>query len=495
MLEQYRNELVAFQEALGREFFLHYSGQKTSLDLKPIYDRYADLFTLDAIRSLRGQYEATDEFFSRQRRGIRLLTAFAEKHFVERQAQDLTEQIAAFEAGAKLQIGSEEIPFHRAVDILAKESDAQRRRVVTKQRLRLINESNDLRQERLFKLHESSRRLGYETYWAMVSAWRGNKLSVTADQFAEFLQQTESLYIGHLEQTLRQTVGITPAQADRADVAYFLQLNQFADVFPDDGVLPVYRETLRDLGIWEHRQQSVEIDDVRRPGKHPRSFCIPIKVPEEIKLSISRRGGPSDYHTMLHEGGHAQQYAWTAATLQAEFKVAGDPAVSEGYAFLFQSLMLEPMWLEEMMHFTKSAAFIQLGWLHKLFYLRRDSAKVGYEQVLHTTGDLTEASRQYAQRLTEATGFAFVAEEFLFDTDDYVYAANYLRAWLFEVQLREYLKTRFGKRWWRSAKAADFLIELWNAGQEYEAQELAFQAGLGPFSLDHLIIEFNDALK
>jgi len=495
MLEHYRNEQLAFQEALGREYFLHYSGQKPRPELHPIYERYADLFTLDAIGSLKHLYESTPEHFQRQRWGIKLLQALAEEHFLEQSVKDLTEQIAEFESRATLRYDAEEIPFHRALDVLAMELDPHQRRQLDQQRIQRLEESNDWRLDRLRRLSEGSRTLGYDNYWTMVASWRDCHLSEYADQFAYFLEHTESLYLQHLKDRLPHVIGLPVEQAERADVEYFLQLSQYAEWFPKSRVVEAYGETLRAMGIAPDKQNNVRIDDVQRPGKHPRSVCVPIRVPDEIKVSLSLRGGPTDYQTMLHEGGHAQHYAWISSSLPVECKFAGDPAVGEGYAFLFQYLTLDPLWLDEWLHVTIGEEFIKLSWLHKLFHVRRYAAKLNYERVLHTTAEITEASQPYAHQLTEATGFRYPAEEFLYDLDDGVYAAHYLRAWLFEAQLREYLKSRFGKRWWRWTKAAGFLMELWHTGQEYTAEGLASQADLGPLSLDHLMSEFADAVK
>jgi hypothetical protein len=494
MLEQYRNEGLAFQEARGREYFLHYTGQKPRLELHPIYERYADLFTLDAIQRLKGQYESTAEYLQRQRWGIKLLRAFAEEHFLEQLTKELTEHIAEFETRTTLRYDSKEMPFHRVVGGLAKEPDPYKRRQLNQQRIQRIGESHEWRLSRLQKLHDGSRTLGYDNYWTMVASWRDCHLSGYADQFTHFLEQTDSLYHRQLREVLPRIIGLPSERAERADVEYFLHLNQYAPWFPESRVVDAYRETLRALGIALDKQNNVGIDDVQRPRKHPRSVCVPIRVPEEIKLSLSLHGGPIDYQTMLHEGGHAQHYAWASSTLPVEFKFAGDPAVSEGYAFLFQHLMLDPLWLDELLDLTIDEEFITLSWLHKLFHVRRYAAKLNYERVLHTTGAFAETSQHYADWLTEATGFRYAAEEFLYDLDEGGYAAHYLRAWLLEVQLREYLKTRFGKKWWHSTKAARFLIELWNTGAEYTAEELASQADLGSLSLDHLMSEFTDAL-
>ena len=70
-----------------------------------------------------------------------------------------------------------------------------------------------------------------------------------------------------------------------------------------------------------------------------------------------------------------------------------------------------------------------------------------------------------------------------------------MRAWAFEVQLREHLKTRFGQRWWASPRAGSFLKEIWETGDRYTADEMAAQVGIGPIAFDPLIDEFNRALK
>ena len=61
--------------------------------------------------------------------------------------------------------------------------------------------------------------------------------------------------------------------------------------------------------------------------------------------------------------------------------------------------------------------------------------------------------------------------------------------------MRDYLKTRFGSRWWASSRTGDFLREIWETGDRYSADEMAAQIGIGPIRLDPLIDEFNAALK
>src|SRR5262249_6977828 len=208
----------------------------------------------------------------------------------------------------------------------------------------------------------------------------------------------------------------------------------------------VYRRTMAGLGINIDAQRNIDIDSADRPHKKLRPHCVPILVPDEIKLIIRPAGGQADYKALLHEAGHSQHYGWTAANLRPEFKYTGDYALSETYAFLFHNLLLDRTWLTEFPGFADSREFIRAGRLVELIMARRTAVKLAYERRLHAGEDFAAAADDYAESLTEATKFKPSKSEYLSDIDDSFYVANYVRAWAFESQLREYLKSRFGQR-------------------------------------------------
>ena len=57
-LDAYREEADRFIAALDEEYYLHFAGLKESFELTPIYERYADVATLDACRRLAGASRA-----------------------------------------------------------------------------------------------------------------------------------------------------------------------------------------------------------------------------------------------------------------------------------------------------------------------------------------------------------------------------------------------------------------------------------------------------
>ncbi|MCS6806573.1 MAG: hypothetical protein NZ823_15705 [Blastocatellia bacterium] len=495
MLEQYREAISQFHTRLLTEQFLYHSGQKNQLELYPIYDRFADLFTPDAIGELDHRLTSIPDYFTRQRKGIRLLIGYAQTHYINKRTYQLTEQLAKAEKQAMLHDGRELVSLYAAVKALATEADARHRRHLHQQYLDWLARTNELRQQQWHERHAAAQSLGYADYESMRASHTPIDRSEYLRAASRLLQETESVYFDQLDHALPNLLGLPRGQATQADLPYFLHLPSFAPQFPEDGLLAVYREIQHDLGIDRDKATNIRIDAHERVGKRPWTRTFPARIPDEIHLSVSVGSGLRHYQCLLHEAGRAQRYAWMSPTLLIEFRVCGDPALLHGFGFLFEYLTLDRVWLEQMLHIVKSSTLITLGWLQKLLLIRQAAATVPVEQTLHTAGDWSATTEQYAQCLTDATGFRHDGDacvDVLHDDDS---AIDRLRGWLFEAALRERLKTRYGTKWWTSKKAADMLIDLWSSGGEYTAEELASLADLGTLSFDQVISECTRSLK
>jgi len=122
--------------------------------------------------------------------------------------------------------------------------------------------------------------------------------------------------------------------------------------------------------------------------------------------------------------------------------------------------------------------------------LRRYGAKLLYEQELHAgAGD--PASR-YTEILGSVLKVHIAPEKYLEDVDDAYYAARYLRAWIFEVQMRHYLEREYGHAWFTQPAAGRFLVGLWRQGQRDNVVELARQMGYEGLDLEPLTEELSN---
>src|SRR5215468_6268122 len=182
-VEQYREEYAGFNESLLREFYLHYSGQKPALDLAPIYERHRDLFTLDSIADLSQQLQQTSEHFETARASLRHLLTFAINNYLEAQVQNLTEQVSGQEASATAEWDGRMITFQETAIAVANEADRTRRNDLFETRISMIQASNDIRVERLSKLHEASRSVrSVESSVDRVAAPQSDDLSAATQQ-------------------------------------------------------------------------------------------------------------------------------------------------------------------------------------------------------------------------------------------------------------------------------------------------------------------------
>jgi hypothetical protein len=235
--------------------------------------------------------------------------------------------------------------------------------------------------------------------------------------------------------------------------------------------------TLRDLRVDKARQAYIHLDTEERPSKSPRAFCAPVEIPSEVYLVISPHGGHDDYRALFHEGGHAQHFAHIDGDQPFAYRGLGDNSVTEGFAFLLEHLLYSPQWLAKHLVLVESDDYLSMARFHKLYFLRRYAAKLLYELELHADGDTRSKGKRYADLLTAHVGVRYAPEDYLSDVDDGFYCARYIRAWMFEAQVRSALTRRCGETWFTNEEAGSLVRELWSHGQRYSADELLQQLG------------------
>ena len=145
--------------------------------------------------------------------------------------------------------------------------------------------------------------------------------------------------------------------------------------------------------------------------------------------------------------------------------------------------------------FVENMEFRRALAVFRLIRLRQRAALLDYEIEFHSGGPASGAGARYAELMTDAARVRFDGTERLRSLDDAFHSADFLRASAFEAQMREYLKTHFGLRWWASRKAGETLIDLWNTGRRYTVEELASMIGLGALDFDWLASELLELLE
>lgn len=486
-LEYIASRLDAFYEELGREHYLLGAGLKSEPQIGEIYRKYRDLYTAETIRALEEALTMADGETSRR---VRYLLAFAYSNYMQSSVSTLTEAYLMKEMETVVRVNGEELPFRKAMSVIRCIGDRDKRRGLEREISQKLGEMNHILRERVMCLHDIASEFGYRSYMDLYSAVKGINYGGLMSALDGFLRRTSSLYRDLLEDMLHG-IGVELEEAERHDVYYLLNSAEVGGDFSRENLMPSFTGTLKKLGIDIDTQKNVILDLEERENKSPRAFTAPIRVPEEVVLVITPRGGADDYAALLHEGGHTEHFANTSPHLPAEYRHLGDNAVTETYAFLLEYLLTNRNWLEDFVGCDDAA---RLFLFQKLFFVRRYSAKLKYELELHAAREIEGMEEVYKDILDGILMFSNPPEMYLYDVDDGFYTADYLRAWIFEAQLKSVMMEKYGYAWYRDAEAGKYLIGLWRYGQKYSVSELANFIGYQGLNVDDLLDELQEGL-
>lgn len=478
----YRRRLEEMTAETMEEFYRQSAGLKPTLEIAPIYERYRDLSTLAQVRALT-ESRAPGE-----------LRRFACEALIGDGCKQLTEQAANTQAALTIDFDGEPVAYRAVRPRLMNEPDAGRRRDLYARRCAATDEHlNPILAEAALRERDLTQECGAGTVVELYEGFGFDPVALREDT-RRFLADTHELYRSRMDEALRSRLGIGLDDATPADTTRLWRAPEFDTSFSRERSLPALRQTLAGMGIDLDRQANVELDIEERPNKDPRAFCAPIRVPERVVLVILPQGGQDDYRALFHEAGHTEHYAHAQADLPAEQRVLGDNAVTEGFAFLLEHLVADRDWLSARLDLTDAADYLRFAALAKLYLVRRYAAKLEYEVELHSGTPLEQLPGRYTEALDAALGIPHSPTDYLEDVDGGFYCTKYLRAWAFEAQLVDHLRSRFGNRWFADPAAGGLVRELWSLGQSLPADELCSQVTGQGIEFGVLAAEAHDRL-
>ena len=478
-IAEYRKQLEQFQETLNRELYRYYSGLEQSLNPARVYSDYSDLHNLDTFRWINGEIEHAPDSYPSRKKSLQKIRGLIIEQYLDARSVALSQDVAGFDSRS-VQSPEGNVPVGRLPLLFARQRDAEKRRDLNRAFVRGLAESEEIRTERLVRLTEAAKELGFGSYLKACEAVTGIRYEELAAAFDPLLDASQAEYLDDLRVAAESALGIPFHEVHWCDLGYWLRTCERADVFRASGLRPSLEETIGRLGVQPERPGSISLDLDARPQKQPRAFCLPIRIPFEIKVVMLPAGGYADYASLFHESGHAHHFAWTGPDLPIEHRIHGDRALTEAYGFLLEGITRDRLWLLDLQNYSNSSQFLRSREIFAAYNVRRHIAMLKFEVQLYSGSDYSSAARIYSELLTRHTGVRHDPECWLADLDDRLYSADYLRGWIFETMLREHLRTKFGADWYQRQAAGKFLKEIWETGQFYSADELSREIGLGP---------------
>jgi hypothetical protein len=487
-----RADIERFKGELEEEGYRNWAGLKDEMNTAVIYDRHAHLFSLDVIQAVKTALDTGPG--AEDGRCLRYLRTFSTLGYLDNAVRSLSDRIGTFEAQTIVELGEEKIPYRTVPVLVMNERDDARRKALFEARLGQTEKLNVILLERMTNMQDKSTALGFRNYADMCSSLKSIDYIALDSMMEEMLRRTETLYIERMDDYLKKKVGMPLTDAWSYDVAHALRAHEFDSLFPKDRMVGAFRSTLNGMGIDPDQYPNIAIDMEDRPGKSPRAFCAVVNVPRDIRLVIRPTGGYDDYEALFHEGGHSWHFGSTNAEHPPEYRYLGDNSVTEAFAFLFEYLAANKLWLSKVQGVEDAEEYLRFAALTKLHFLRRYAAKLAYELKLHNGKANPDFQLVYKNSLQKALRYRHSEKRFLEDVDDSFYCAEYLRAWILEAQLRSALEDQFGEEWFANEKTGPYLKELWSHGQKYTADELVKMIGYVDLDIEHLISEIERGL-
>ncbi|MFZ5470261.1 MAG: peptidase M3 [Myxococcota bacterium] len=469
---------------LGSLHYRYGAGLSSELPVAQLYQRYRELAQPDTFRQVRQtvEDERTDE---RVRARLSLLLEFLAGQVEDALAAPAMEQIATLEATAQVPTAEGVLPFREATAQLAHEPQRERRAHLEKGLGDLLWENQGPYARRREAATRTAEVLGYPSYLTLRDGVTGFSAEKLAAACTGVLSETEDAFRDLLTYVLKKVdPSLKPAQARRHDLQYASTAPWMAQHFRREDLLPSVTRCLSEMGLKPNADGRILFDTEDRPGKTSRAFVADLRVPDEIRLVARPLGGLGDYFALLHELGHAQQRAHVLRTAPVEERRLGDLSVTEGFAYLFDHLLLDEGWHKRFLRLPPTVAreAARLAAFNNLWLLRRYAAKLPYELSLYERGPERPLAEEYEERLGAALFVGVHKGFFLYDVDAQLYATRYLRAWALEARLHAVLCDRFNEDFWRNPATGAWLQSLFSRGQRDSAEVMAEQLG-APLSL------------
>src|SRR5205085_3145347 len=425
----YRRDYAAYCAALARARYDFHVGRAPELQLAPLHERYADLWTRERLAELEQAQRDTPAQFETERTALRRLLNVARLGYIAAQTREVAAELARCEAAAQIAWPDARVAATDAPTLIANEPDAPRRRELAARQRDALQSCDDLRAAHLNTLNTTAAALGFTSHFALLDeATQTDEQTMTAAAGA-LLARTGDAYREHLHAWAARH--LPPPQARTpifADSLFFARLAQFDQRFPASDLARTYAATMSGLGIRVERQTNLRVEWIAgsiqtaaqtaqlfaQSARPLNAICFDLAPPTDVHLVVGTNGGAEAYRAFFQAAGGAQQLAWVSrdmAERYPEFVRGPDATTRAAYGFLFRHLLHDPAWLEAQRGLKASDAKTTAGAfaLVELHDVRRCCAQLLHEQMLATASDprAENLAVEYAATLTDATGFAY----------------------------------------------------------------------------------------
>ncbi len=475
-----RNRLHQYLIESEDMYWQNWVGLQDEIDIVGLYSKYQDIFSRKSIETVQSllRTETDPDLVHRYRSLLGQLTLSR----MESITADLQQAVLKKESETTVTWESETIALRSFGVRIFNESDPERRKQMSALRENTVHsELNPIRKDIIGNLLTAISDLGYDNYISLCNETQNRDLASFAKQMRQFLKKSQSVFEKYLDIYFQNETGAPRTETTHfSDLTAVLRSSKYDPYFPGDRLVPVLNQSMAAMGF---NLDKIHFDLEDRPKKKQRPCVSAVNPPEDVRLTVYPMGGFEDYAGLLHETGHAIHFIHEIPDLDFEFKYWGDRGFTEGTAYLFQHMTMNETWLKDVIGLEDPGEFIRFNAFLNIYRFRRLIGQFLYQIELFTSDSQEHLQDRYRINMEDTHGVKFDTSGYLhFDLE--FYSAGYLRARLFEVQLREYLVQTFGPAWWNTQKTGTYLQSLYRYGRKLRADDVVRHLGFDSLDTD-----------
>jgi hypothetical protein len=425
------------------------------------------------------------------RAGLDRLGAFLLGEQLARATAEPSQALAAARAATTFSWERRSVPLRQLPALLAAEPEAPRRQALCAAHAAAARKLLPLMAARDSAVALAAGRLGHPSSLALAGTLRGERPEVLAALAEATLARTDATWRALLDALARKELLTTVDRLRERDLPRLLRTTAPPGAFPASGLLGDAEAVLGGLGLDLPAGGHLTIDAAPRPGKLPRPLAVPVRLPEDVRLSVAPVAGLDAARALFHELGVAQAAA-RCAEGPVEDRRLGSAALAEAWGTLLASVTASPDWLAA--HGLEPEAVrreVRTAAARRLHAVRQAAARV-----------LIEVARARAPAGLQATAGAIGARAmghpldatdplpWVLEPDPLLRSAEALQAALLAAQVEAHLEAAAGGPWWRSRASGVWLALAWSQGGRRTPSEVAGALGAGglePGALDALV--------
>ncbi|MHB1907678.1 MAG: M3 family metallopeptidase [Nitrososphaerales archaeon] len=287
-------------------------------------------------------------------------------------------------------------------------------------------------------------------------------------------------FVDNLGKTLRpiftSSVGefskeILEREPEYYDDYYFFRsrvFRKYAEHFPTK-YEPVQKilTTMKGMGL---DASKVKVDDKDRKAKSASAFCFSIKVPTDVRICYRKSNPLENFSGVFHEFGHGVHGVSINPKESFANRYVVAMGVAEIFSIFFENLLHDRIYLKEELGLDQVAEdifsrfrFNELFFV--AFYAANSTMKLKYWKDNLT---MDQANNLYSSLTKKYMGIEYPGKYWQLHhvmPEYFLYSPSYLVAAVRAFELANYLRSRYGERYWKEKDAGKFVRSLLYVGQ------------------------------